>query len=93
MRHVPRPLVLAQDTAEFRFSFQMISAGVRHACSVTIRATDEIQAATLFRENWSAIEELARKNLAINAAKEVRLRDAEGLHVVLLPLRRFFILS
>jgi hypothetical protein len=72
MRHV-QPLVLAQDTAEFRLNFQMISSGARHACSVTIRATDAVQAAVLFRENWPAIEELARKNLATRAAKDLRL--------------------
>ena len=71
MRHV-QPLVLAQDTAEFRLNFQMISSGARHACSVTIRATDAVQAATLFRENWPAIEKLARKSLATRAAKELR---------------------
>jgi hypothetical protein len=73
MRHVQQPLTLAQSTAEFRFNFQMISAGARHACSVTIRAIDEVQAATFFRENWSVVEELARKHLAMNAAKEIRL--------------------
>jgi hypothetical protein len=73
MRHVQQPLVLAQDTAEFKLNFQMISSGARHACCVTIRATDAVQAATLFRENWPAIEELARKNLATRAAKELRL--------------------
>ena len=71
MRHV-QPLVLAQGTAEFRLNFQMISSGARHACSVTIRATDAVQAATLFRENWPAIEELARKTVATSAAKELR---------------------
>ena len=76
MRHVQQPFVLAQDTAEFRFNFQMIRAGARRACSVTIRAPDEIQAATLFRANWSIIEELARKNLAINSAKTIRLELA-----------------
>ena len=75
MRRV-QPLVLAQDTAEFRLNFQMISSGARHACSVTIRATDAVQAATLFRENWPAIEELARKNLATSAAKELRFDAA-----------------
>ena len=73
MRHVQQLSALAQDTGEFRFYFQMISGGTRHACSVAITATDEVRAATLFRENWSAIEQIARKNLAINAAKEVRL--------------------
>jgi hypothetical protein len=76
MRHVQQPFVPAQDTAEFRFNFQMISAGARHACSVTIRATDEVQAATLFRENWPAIEKLARKNVATNAARQLRLEQA-----------------
>jgi len=73
MRHVQQPVALAQNTAEFKFNFQMISAGARHACSITIRAIDEIQAATFFRENWSVIEELAHKHLAMNAAKEIRL--------------------
>ena len=73
MRHVQQPLTLAQSTAEFRFNFQMINAGARHACSVTIRAIDEVQAARFFRENWSVVEELARKHLAMNAAKEIRL--------------------
>src|SRR6516164_7308177 len=71
MRHV-QPLVLVQGTADFRLNFQMISSGARHACSVTIRATDAVQAAALFRENWPAIEELARKSLATSAAKELR---------------------
>jgi len=71
MRHV-QPLVLVQGTADFRLNFQMISSGARHACSVTIRATDAVQAARLFRENWPAIEQLARKNLATSAAKELR---------------------
>jgi hypothetical protein len=76
MRHVQRPFALAQDTAEFKFHFQMISGGARHACSVAIRAADEVKAVALFRENWPAIETLARKNLAINAAKEIRLNLA-----------------
>ena len=75
MRHV-QPLVLVQGTADFRLNFQMISSGARHACSVTIRATDAVQAATLFRENWPAIEQLARKNLATSAAKELRFDAA-----------------
>lgn len=76
MRHVQRPLVLAQNTAEFKFNFQMISGGARHACSVAIQATDEVKAAALFRENWSAIEKLARKNLATNTARQIRLELA-----------------
>jgi hypothetical protein len=74
MRHLQQPFAPAQVTAEFSFHFQMISGGARHACSVAIRATDEIEAAILFRENWSAIEKLARKNLAMNAVKGIRLR-------------------
>jgi hypothetical protein len=77
MRHVQQPMVLTQDTAEFKFNFQMISRGARHACSVAIRATDEVRAAALFRENWSAIEKLARKNLATNTAKQIRLEWRE----------------
>jgi|KBSMisStaDraftv2_1062788.scaffolds.fasta_scaffold435425_1 hypothetical protein len=73
MRHVQQPFAPAQDTAEFRFHFQMISGGARLACSVAIRATDEVKAAILFRENWSAIEKLARKNLAMNPEKGIRL--------------------
>jgi hypothetical protein len=73
MRHVQQVLALAQDTTEFRFNFQMISGGARHACCVAIRATDEAKAAALFRENWPAIEKLARKNLASNAANKIRL--------------------
>jgi hypothetical protein len=76
MRHVQRPSVLAQDTSEYRFNFQMTSGRARHACCVAIRATDAVEAAALFRNNWSAIESLARKNLAINAAKEISLQMA-----------------
>src|ERR1700744_4755842 len=64
MRQEQQPLAAAQNTADYRISFQMTNAGARHACSVTIRALSETDATTIFRENWPTIETLARQRLA-----------------------------
>jgi hypothetical protein len=64
MRQEQPPLTPAQNTTDFKISFQMTNAGARHACSVTIRALSETDATTIFRENWLSIEKLARERLA-----------------------------
>ena len=74
MRHVQQPLASGQDAADFKFHFQMTFDGARHAFSVIISANNKAGAVTLFRENWSAIEKLARENLLTNAEKAIRLQ-------------------
>ncbi|WP_157449822.1 hypothetical protein [Bradyrhizobium sp. ARR65] len=74
MRHEQQPLAFVQDAADFRINFQMTSGGARHACSVIIRASSKAGAATIFQENWSAIEKLARENLLASAEKAIRLQ-------------------
>jgi hypothetical protein len=75
MRHEQQPLALAQEIAEFRFNFQMTYKGARHACTATVRAASREEAGTLFRDNWSTIEKLARDSLAGSIVKDIRLQE------------------
>jgi hypothetical protein len=63
MRQEQQSLTPAQNTTDFKISFQMTNAGARHACSVTIRAVTETDATMIFRENWLTIEKLTRQRL------------------------------
>jgi len=76
MRQEQQSLSPAQQAADFKFNFQMTDAGARHACSVTIQAASKVDAAIIFRENWSTIEKLARLNLAAKGHREIRLEAA-----------------
>ena len=42
------------------FYFQLASNGTRRACSLTIQADNANEATKIFRENWTAIESMAR---------------------------------
>ena len=76
MRQEQPSLPHARQAADFRINFQMTDAGARRACSVTIQAASKVDADTIFRENWSTIEKLARLNLAAKGRSEIRLEVA-----------------
>ena len=54
----------SQETTGYTFYFQITNNGGRQACSVKIAAPTLGDAATFFRQNWPAIESLARDSLA-----------------------------
>jgi hypothetical protein len=76
MRQEQPSLSPAQQAADFKIHFQMTDAGARRACSVTIQAVSKVDAAIIFRENWSTIEKLARLNLAAKGRSEITLEAA-----------------
>ena len=76
MRQEQQSLSPVQEAADFKIHFQMTDAGARRACSVTIQAASKVDADTIFRENWSTIEKLARLNLAAKGRSEIRLEVA-----------------
>jgi len=76
MRQEQPSLSPAQQAADFKIHFQMTDAGARRACSVTIQAASRVDAAIIFRENWSIIEKLARLNLAAKGPGEITLEAA-----------------
>jgi hypothetical protein len=75
MRHEQQSLTLAREIAEFRFNFQMTYKGARHACTATVRAASREEANTLFRDNWSEIEKLAREGLTGSVVRDIRLQQ------------------
>lgn len=54
----------SQETTGYTFYFQITNNGGRQACSVKIAAPSLGDATAFFRQNWPAIESLARDNLA-----------------------------
>jgi hypothetical protein len=76
MRQEQQPIAAALSAVDFKFRFQMTTAGKRHDCSVTIRAVDFHDAAAVFRANWPTIENLARRSLAANDLGDIRLEAA-----------------
>jgi len=64
----------AQKAVDFTFHFQIANLGVRHAYAVEIRAIGKNEANTIFRDNWSSIERLARENLTSSSAQTRLIR-------------------
>ncbi|WP_338697369.1 MULTISPECIES: hypothetical protein [unclassified Bradyrhizobium] len=52
------------DSSGYVLYFQLASNGTRRACSLTIQAESANEAARIFRENWSAIESMARDGVS-----------------------------
>jgi hypothetical protein len=73
MRQEQRAIAAASSAVDFKFNFQVIDAGARHACSVIIQAISVHDATALFRANWPTIESLARRNLATDDRSNIRL--------------------
>jgi hypothetical protein len=76
MRQEQQPIAAALSAVDFKFRFQMTSAGTRHDCSVIIQAINFHDAAAVFRANWPTIENLARRSLAANDLSDIRLEAA-----------------
>jgi hypothetical protein len=76
MRQEQRSITAELSAVDFRFHFQMTNAGGRHACTVAIRAPSEADASAIFRANWFIIEDLARRGLAEENRREIRLEPA-----------------
>src|SRR3954447_26834971 len=55
---------LRPETLTYSFHFQISNKGGRQACSVEVHAPNVQDATTLFRQNWSKIESIARDHLA-----------------------------
>jgi hypothetical protein len=55
---------LRPETLTYSFHFQISSKGGRQAFSVEVHAPNVQDATTLFRQNWSKIESIARDHLA-----------------------------
>lgn len=51
------------ETKAYTFYFQITNKGGRQACSVKVQAPNIHDATTLFRQNWSMIESMARDGL------------------------------
>jgi hypothetical protein len=73
MRHEQRRIAAALTAVDFKFRFELASAGAQHACSVIIRAVSVHDAAAIFRTNWPTIESLARRNLAESGLGDIEL--------------------
>jgi hypothetical protein len=52
------------DSPGYVLHFQLASNGTRRACSLTIHAESANEAAKIFRENWTAIESMARDGVS-----------------------------
>ena len=52
------------DQSGYVLHFQLASNGTRRACSLTIHADSAGEAARIFRENWTAIESMARDGVS-----------------------------
>jgi hypothetical protein len=73
MRHEQQRIAAALTAVDFKFRFQLSSAGAQHPCSVLIRAVSVYDAAAIFRTNWPTIESLARQSLAESYLGDIRL--------------------
>jgi hypothetical protein len=63
------------DTDGYTFFFQIANDGRRRACSVKVDAPGMHEALALFRENWSAIESMARDGCG----------DGDGVIALVMP--------
>lgn len=52
------------DSSGYVLYFQFANNGTRRACSLTIQADSANEAARIFRENWAAIEVMARDGVS-----------------------------
>ena len=54
----------------YSFFFQIANDGERRACCVKVDAPSMQEASVLFRENWPAIEEMARDGVKTGIAED-----------------------
>ena len=63
MRRERRPTNEGAEAIAYTFHFQITNKGGRQACSVKVQAPNIHDAMTIFRQNWSMIESMARDGL------------------------------
>jgi len=63
MRRERRPTNEGAEAIAYTFHFQITNKGGRQACSVKVQAPNIHDATTIFRQNWSMIESMARDGL------------------------------
>jgi hypothetical protein len=63
----------------YTFHFQISTSGSRQACSVRVQAPSHKDATHFFRQNWPAIEAMARENLA-NASAGSGPLEIDSIH-------------
>jgi hypothetical protein len=73
MRQEQQAITAALGAVDFKFNFQVASAGARHASSVIIQATNVYDATAIFRASWPTIESLARRKLAADDRSSIKL--------------------
>jgi hypothetical protein len=76
MRQEQQAIAAELSAVDFKFNFQIIEAGARHACSVVIQAVSVHDATAIFRANWPTIEHLARRGFSVHERSEIRLETA-----------------
>jgi hypothetical protein len=54
----------------YTFFFQIARNGGRQACGVEVKASNSQEATTIFRQNWSAIELMARDGIQTRTVDE-----------------------
>lgn len=70
MRQTATPLNGRREAGGYTFSFQIANDGTRRSCRVRIDAASMRDASVLFRENWPAIEAMARDGVQSGAVSE-----------------------
>jgi hypothetical protein len=63
MRQERIPVKGDGQSVGYTFFFQIANDGERRACCVKVDAPDIHEASALFRQNWSAIETMARDGI------------------------------
>ena len=70
MRHEQMPVDIDGDSTGYTFFFQMAHNGGRQAFGVEVKASNSQEATTIFRQNWPAIELMARNSIKTRAVDE-----------------------
>jgi hypothetical protein len=63
MRKERKPISGDGESVGYTFFFQIANDGGRRACCVKVDALNIQEASVLFRQNWSAIESMARDGI------------------------------
>jgi hypothetical protein len=63
MRHEQMPVDIDGESTGYTFFFQIAHNGGRQACGVEVKASNSQEATTIFRQNWPAIESMARDGI------------------------------
>jgi hypothetical protein len=76
MRRERRPTSEDAETATYTFYFQIANKGGRQAGSIKVQAANIHEATTFFRQNWLAIESMARDGLVSGSDEDRTIKPA-----------------